>query len=359
VPVPIIAVGRIKTPEHAEKILAAGKADFIALGRALLADPRWVQKTFSGNAADIRPCIGCNQGCIDLLNDGGEVACTVNPWVGRELYLTFNKVQTRDKVVVIGGGPAGLNAAWVLAGRNYQVTLVEEQDELGGQMNLAAIPPGKGEFREAINYFVRKVHKAGVEIILGKRADVSLLRSLSPGKVIIATGARPVTPKINGIETVSPLQAWEVLKQGKVDGRRVIIIGGGAVGIETAKFLDALGKDVTVIEMLPFWGKGMGNISRWYVKKKREKREINFQIFTSTKVVSVNPSKITLERENKMFVLEGIDSIVCAVGACPENALSKDLTENLMIPSFLIGDAKEPRTSLEAIWEGGDIGLRC
>ncbi|WP_395879965.1 FAD-dependent oxidoreductase [Desulfallas sp. Bu1-1] len=176
VPVPVITVGRIKTPELAEKILAEKKTDFVALGRALIADPDWVQKTFAGKEADIRPCIGCNQGCIDSINAGREegLTCTINPWAGREFKLAFKKVENKDKVVVVGGGPAGLNAAWVMAKRGYQVTLVEEQEKLGGQLRLAAIPPGKAEFREAIDYFINKVQTAGVETILGKRADVSL-----------------------------------------------------------------------------------------------------------------------------------------------------------------------------------------
>lgn len=357
VPVSVITVGRIKTPKLAEKILAENKANFIALGRAQIADPEWCYKSLTGREADINPCIGCNQGCIDHVNSGRPITCTVNPWVGREYKLVSNSVQNREKVVVVGGGPAGLNAAWVMAGRGYQVTLVEEQETLGGQLNLAAIPPGKEEFRETIEYLVRKIQTAGVEVILGKRADGSLLRSLNPDKVVLATGARPITPGIKGIETAQAVQAWDVLRQGEVEGQKVAIIGGGAVGIETAEFLSVLGKDVTVIEMLPFWGKGMGPICRWYVKNKLDKKEMNFQILTSTKVIFVDQTGLTLERNGETFKLEGIDRIVFAVGARPVNSLLEDIANNLKVPVFVVGDAKETRNALEAVSEGVDIGL--
>lgn len=360
VPVPVITAGRIKTPELAEKIIAAGKADFVAVGRAQIADPEWVKKSFAGRETDINPCIACNQGCIDSTHAGRleGITCTVNPWVGREFKLVSNRVENREKVVVVGGGPAGLNAAWVLADRGYQVTLVEGQEKLGGQLNLAAVPPGKGEIREAVDYLIRKVKKAGAETILGKRAALPHLRSLNPDKVILATGARPIDPKIPGIETVDAVQAWEVLRQGNVEGQKVAIIGGGAVGIETAEFLALLGKDVIVIEMLPFWGKGMGPIFRWYVKNKRDKKEINFAVLTSTKVVSVEPNKIILQRNGETTSLNGIDSIVLAVGARSEHSLLEELENNLKVPVVAVGDAKEVRTALDAIWDGVDVGLR-
>lgn len=360
VSIPIITVGRIKTPQLAEKIIAEKKADFVAVGRAQIADPEWVRKSFLGQEADIVPCIGCLQGCIDSVNSGRTegLTCLVNPWAGREYQLVFNKVTSQDKIVIVGGGPAGLNAAWVLAHRGYKVTVVEEQEKLGGQLNLASIPPGKEEFRKVVEYFSKKVRSAGIGIILGKRADIALLRFLNPNKVVLATGAQPIIPKITGIETASTVQAWEVLKQGKIDGQKVAIIGGGAVGIETAEFLALLGKDVTVIEMLPFWGNGMGPMWRWHIKNKRNRREINFATLVSTKVIDVEPNKLTMEHRGETIVLEKIDRIVLAVGARPENSLREEIVNNLKIPVVTVGDAKKVRNALEAIADGVDAGLR-
>ncbi|HWQ76836.1 MAG TPA: FAD-dependent oxidoreductase [Syntrophomonas sp.] len=359
VPVPIIAVGRIKTAAMADRIIAENKADFVAVGRAHLADPEWVFKSMTGQAEDIAPCIGCLQGCIDSLSavQSAGISCLVNPWAGREFQLKLNKTESPARIIVVGGGPAGLNAAWVMAARGHHVILVEEQKEFGGQLNLAAMVPGKEEFREAIRYFSRKVQSAGVEIIEGKRADVDFIKNLNPDKVIVATGARPVTPQISGTESAFAIQAWEALKFGHVEGQRVAVVGGGAVGIETAELLTSLGKDVTVIEMQPYWGKGMGAIWRWYVKNKRDKKEINFKIVTSAKVIRVEPHQIVMENKGQAIILGNIDAIVLAVGARSNNYLGKEIQAQLGIPVQVIGDAKEVRNALEAVREGVQAGL--
>lgn len=234
VTVPVIAVGRINTPEIAEQILREGKADLVATGRALFADPHWPVKTFRGELDRIRRCIGCNQGCIERLIQEKDVTCLYNPELGREGEMSFSN--KKKKVMVIGGGPGGMEAAVIAALRGHDVELYEKEGELGGQGLLAAIPPGKEEFSAVKDFLKKELNRLKVLVHLNKEVTADEVLNRRPDVVILATGSIPTIPEIPGVEKENVMTIWEVLK-GKKVGNKVVIAGGGMAGVETALFL--------------------------------------------------------------------------------------------------------------------------
>ena len=262
VKVPVITAGRINDPHLAEEILVAGKADLIGMARALLTDPEFPNKAARGEFEDIRQCVACNT-CIDSLYFG-PIQCPVNPALGRERELGIVPVTEKKKVLVIGGGPAGLEAARVAALRGHEVTLYEKGQRLGGQWLLAAAPPHKQEFMELTNYQTRQLSRLGVTVKLGKEVSTTLVEELKPDVVIVATGAVPLELPIPGIELGKVVTAWDTLQGNSRAGSSVMVVGGGNVGLETAHFLAEQGKKVTVIEMLRRVGADMGETVRWH-----------------------------------------------------------------------------------------------
>ena len=251
VQIPVATVGRIVEPRMAEEILQQGKADLITLGRALLADPEFPRKAREGRDADIRPCIGCLQGCRDHLYQGLPITCLVNPQAGMEAEFKIAPAANRKKVFIIGGGPGGMEAARVAALRGHEVTLAEKEDHLGGQFHLASLPECKEEIRVYLDYLSGQLKKLGVKIQLNQGITPEKLKETKADAVILAAGGFPLKPAIPGIDRDRVITAWEALTHPQKVGERVVIIGGGSVGAETAEFLLNHYKDVTLIEMLP------------------------------------------------------------------------------------------------------------
>ncbi len=359
VSIPVIAVGRIIDPALAEDIIRTNKADLVAMGRALIADPEMPLKAMSSNSDDICTCTGCNQGCIDRINNSmmagktEPITCLVNPRVLREAEGALDRADTPRNILVLGGGPAGLKAALTAAQRGHDVILWEKEHVLGGQLRLAGTPPGREGFVDYIRYMERQINKAGVQVMLNKEVTIDALSELSPHAVIYALGASPIIPSFVKEKSAGATTAWNVLRGNIPDGRRIAIIGGGAVGLETAHFLSDKGKDITVLEATGSLGSDMGVIVSFYLRNILKQASVEILRHTAVQVIARD--EIIVLREGSEQRLNGFDSIVIALGARSNDTLV-DKMKCIMPELHVIGDARKPRKALEAIAEGFEIG---
>ena len=383
VSIPVLASNRINDPHTGEEVLRNGEADLVTMARGLIADPDLPNKAKEGKSDLIYHCIACNQGCFDSVFRMKPVTCTVNPRAGKERELKPEPAPEPKNVLVIGGGPAGMKAACTAAERGHKVTLIEKDDKLGGQLLLNQRIPGREEMVTAARDLINNLKALDVEILLNKEADIPFLKEMSPDAVVVAAGARPLTPDIPGIDGQNVVQAWDILVGRVAVGKNVAILGGNAVGLETALYLANQGtlspgvlhflmtnraesietvtellnkgnKDVTVVEMIDKAGKDVGLTTRWTVMA--ELKRLGVTIMTKTKAVGIKPAGIEIEREGGADFLPA-DSIVIAAGSAAENSLVSEI-EKLVSEVHIIGDAKEPRKALDAIREGYLAGLK-
>jgi len=361
VSVPVIAVGRINDPLIAEDAIEAGKADLIAWGRASLADPELPNKVAAGQFDDICPCIACMQGCtrsfplpLKPLSKLG-VTCLVNPFCGREGEMQIKPAIKRKKISIIGGGPAGLEAAWIAAARGHHITLYEKSSALGGQYRIAAIPPFKQDIARAISYYVHMCQKNGVSLRMGTEATAGEIIAEKPDAVIIATGSEPIIPGVRGIGSSRVATAWDILEGKKQAGNKVLIVGGGMVGCEVADFLGEHLHHVTLIEMLPEIAGDVPLAVGYFLM--RRLNEYGVRIETETSVIEFLKDGAIVSKNGKQSRLEGFDSIVLALGTKSANRLKEQL-ENESFELYVIGDAHAPRQAIHAIEEGARVALR-
>ena len=315
VSIPVSTSGRIIDPDMGEGILQNGKADMIGIGRALLADPDWANKAGADKATDIVRCICCNEGCVDNVLNRSFIACVVNPENGFEETRFIAPAQLKKNIVVIGGGPAGLEAARVAAKKGHNVTLFETATELGGQLHIAAVPPRKNEIRRAIEDLVHAVHTQGVTLKLGQTANIQSVLALEPDAVIVAVGASSFIPPIPGIDGKNVYDAWQVLAgKYKVSGR-VAVIGGGVVGCETAEYLATQGCKVSIIEMRDQIG---GDISVTVLPSMLENyKAYGVEQYTGYMVTSINSGEVNCKDKNGSIAQIPCDYVVIASGARP------------------------------------------
>ncbi|MDF2927356.1 MAG: hypothetical protein K0R57_6270 [Paenibacillaceae bacterium] len=356
--IPVMVVGRINDPAVAEEIVAGGKADFIALGRTLIADPAFCIKAEEGRVDDIIKCIGCNQSCVggqrpdpELAGHNGPV-CLRNPVTGRETRFDDKPAEQPKKVLVAGGGAAGMTAAIHLQSRGHQVILCEKSASLGGQLFLAGQSPSKGEMAESALQMGRMAGRSGAEVRLNTEVTKELIEAVNPDEIIIATGSTPFVPNIPGKDGANVKTAHSILRREAAAGDRVAIIGGGLVGIEVAELLVAQGKEVAIVEMQDEVAKELVHTRKLFALEFIARHGL--PVYTNTKCMAISEHSITLEQDGKVFELENIDTVVMATGSKSLNALIDTVKES-GVPYHVIGDALAPRKALEAIYEGAQV----
>jgi 2,4-dienoyl-CoA reductase-like NADH-dependent reductase (Old Yellow Enzyme family)/thioredoxin reductase len=350
--VPVIAVGRLDF-DTGERALKDGKADLIAIGRRLLADPELPNKVAENKLDDIRPCIGCME-CIDRRPGRAPgTMCTINPAAGKEREYRIQPASKVKTVVVIGSGPAGLEAATVSALRGHRVTLFEKEVILGGLLNVAALPPDKSDIVPWIKHLIREVKKAGVEIKLGTETTWEIIKAIKPDVVVMANGGSPVIPQIPGLNAGNALTAQDVLADKVKTGQNVIILGGGQVGCETGYYLANKGKKVTIIEILPRMAGEMGMMTRRRLMDGLRGKHVI--LLTSTKCEEVKSDSVIVSAEGQKKTYP-MDSAIIAVGYKANEDLFKTL-QGKVPELYHIGDSSQPRGIREAMNEGYKTGL--
>jgi 2,4-dienoyl-CoA reductase-like NADH-dependent reductase (Old Yellow Enzyme family)/thioredoxin reductase len=349
---PVIAVGKIYRPEIVEDILINNMADFVATGRWLLADPEWPNKVKAGKLDEINYCITCNQGCIDRLFQQKDVWCMVNPWAGREGELTIQKTEAPKRVMVVGGGPAGMQAAWIAKERGHKVILYEKEEQLGGQFVLASIPPKRKDLAVFKKYQINRLKKTGVEIVLGKEITVDNIKEHNPDLVIIAAGSEPFIPDIEIKRGIQVVDARIVLK-GEVDIHdTVVVAGGGMVGCEVAEFLAEMGKRVKIVEQLSEIASDCGVNDRHLLLKRLW--ELNIEIHANSRVKEITEKGVRVETGNGDEEITGRTVVIC-MGSRPDVSLISALND-IGIPLRTAGDCREALKGLEAILDGTKVG---
>jgi 2,4-dienoyl-CoA reductase-like NADH-dependent reductase (Old Yellow Enzyme family)/thioredoxin reductase len=350
VDVPVIAVGRFTDCALADEVIGRGDADLVAFGRQFLADPDFLIKSREGRTADIRKCIACNQGCIEreILGEG-NIRCSINPETGQETIYPAGPAAKPKSVWVVGSGPAGLTAAFEAARLGHTVILFEKDQELGGQMRYARIPPHKEVYGEWIDWLIKQVKGVGITIKAGTEVTEAMLRKEKPAYVILATGGEKIIPEIAGIDCPHICDAWQVLSDAVSPGKHVLVIGGGLIGMETADYLGTRGSEVTLVEIMKR-SPVLKITSHGYMLHKRL-RERNARMLFSTSVKEIGEDKVTIETEGKEATVTPIDQVVVAVGLKSKDDLKATL-EEFGIPHVVIGDARSARRIIEATEEG-------
>jgi len=351
VKIPVIGVGRINTLSLAEAFLTEGKADLIAIGRQLIADPFWPVKAAANRSEDIVPCLSCNM-CIDTALSMEGVRCSVNPWFGREAEYSLKPVETRKKVLVIGGGPAGMEAAMVLAERGHQVTLCEKEERLGGQLTLASVPPYKGELDQLRKYQERQLEKLGVSIRLGIEATSEWIDQLKPDAVVLATGVKPFLPRIPGIDGKNVVLSLDVLAGKAEVGERVAIIGGELVGCETADYLADRGKRVTVMRRSDAMAAKINLHARDNLLGRLKRKGVD--LLTGVKYEEITGEGIIITREGKKQTIQA-DTIIIATGSTSEKSLL-EILQAKGLTVYPVGDCASPGRIADAMRDGTQIG---
>lgn len=351
VSIPVIGVGRINEPALADTFIKQGHLDLVSLGRESLSDPDFPNKAQSGREKEIIPCVACLQRCFftpgyDEQDIG--ISCMLNPFTGKENLWKLETAKKRKKIAVVGAGPGGLETSWISAARGHQVDLFEKEDLPGGAFKLASVPPYKQDFAKVIDTYVNLCKRYGVRMHFGVSADIELLTKGEWDEIIVATGAVPIIPPIPGLDTEKHLFAQDILAgKRQMSGRKVLIIGGGLVGCETAEYLSVYKNDITVIEMKEKAAVDASPITRAFLLKSMKNH--NIRICTSAEVKEIRDFhvKISERGEEKTEIFE---EIVVAAGSRAYDNLSGKMQE-AGINVSVIGDAKQARDARSAIYE--------
>lgn len=354
VQIPVVGVGKLHDPAVMERVLAEGQADLVAVGRGLIADAELPRKIREGKLDRIRPCLTCERPeCHGRILNHMSMGCVVNPQVGREADLSPRPAEESRTVLVIGGGPAGIEAAIAAAQSGHQVTLCEKRPYLGGQVYLGARAPHKELFQKLLDYYATVLEALQVEVRLGCPVDVSQVVSLAPDVVIVAMGAKPFQLDIPG-RGPQVLTAWDVLR-GANTGQSVVVVGGGSVGCETAEFLALQGRQVTILEMLTQVARDLAPWTRPLLINRL--MALDVEILVRAKAVALDDRRVVYDRGGMVEVIHDVDTVVAAIGAVSDDHLSAALREHGFDP-IVIGDCCRPGNAGDAIRAGFEAGLQ-
>jgi len=381
--VPVFASNRLGNPYLAERTLRSGAADMICWGRPLIADPDLPNKVKEGRLDGVIHCIACNQGCFDSVFSLEPVYCVLNPRAGRENEFRIRKAETRKRVLIAGGGPAGMEFAVTAAQRGHQVALYEKEDRLGGQISLACMTPGKSEFHNLVESLEKRMALQDVEVKLGTPVTVDTVEREKPDVLVVASGAKALSIDVPGIDKAHVVSAWDVLAERVADiGENVVVVGGAATGCESAHFIASMGtvdpeaftflmyhaaedtgfakellhnsrRNITIIDTVPRLAENVGRTSRWSLMKRL--RLMGVELRPNTKLLEIRDDSVLVETEEGEQSIPA-DTVVLAVGAVPVDDLAREIAGD-GIEVITIGDATAPRKMSDAILEGFEAAL--
>jgi len=352
-------VGRINDPYVAADILAKGEADLIGLGRTLLCDPDFVKKTSDGRTDEIRRCTACCY-CFDQImraiqgDKKAGLKCSINPELGREGEGLIRPAEKKKNVVIVGGGPAGMEVARIASLRGHRVTLFEKDDKLGGLVNLAFIPPHKGELQNVVDYYVHQMEILPLKVRLSESFAEEEFERIKPDTLVFAAGARELMPRIPGITGEHVFTALEILKDNVPVKESVVVIGGGLIGVETAEFLADQGKKVTVIEMFKAVAADVGPTMRWGLLLRLSKK---ISMLTSTKVIEIKEKNVVVsDPENNRKEIPG-DTVVIATGLDSRTDLVEQMKKQ-DAEVYMVGSCRKPGQIADAVEDAFAIGCK-
>jgi 2-enoate reductase len=355
VKIPVIAVGRLDIPELAEKVISEGKADLVAIGRGFLSDPHWAKKVEEGRQKHIRPCVGCHDGCMGRLVVGKPTSCAVNPASGREKDYALSPAIQKKKVMVIGGGVAGMEAGRVAALRGHRVVIYEKSDKLGGHLTEAVVMPFKEGERKLLDWYKTELGDLKVEIRLKTEVTSEIVHKNNPDAVVVATGSKPIRLNVPGADRPSVINACDFLAGKGQAGQRVVVVGGGQVGCEMGLWLSQQGKKVTVVEKLDDLLIGARPIP--WMNRVMLLDLLNFhkvEVMTNFSLFEViDKGAVVIHKDSRKETLPA-DTIIIAVGLQPEQGIYRLLHGNLT-NLYLIGDAREAKNIMNAIWDAYEV----
>lgn len=359
--IPVIVAGKLGVPETAEKSLEDGAADMIGLGRPLLTDPYWAKKVLNNQVEEIRPCIGCHVGCLGRGFEGKPLSCAVNPACGRERYYVPEKALVSKKVMVVGGGVSGMEAARVAAIRGHQVTIYEKSDRLGGQIVPGSVPGFKVDDRRLIAWYKNELERLNINVLTHTQVTENLVKEQRPDVVIMATGAKEIRLDIPGSEKNNVATAIEILEGTKEAGSNILVVGGGLVGSETALYLAEQGKKVTIVEaqsdiLTNGGGKPIPHMNKIMLLDLLNKFQVNR--ITDSSLIEITPEGAVLANKQFEKQLVQADTIVMSVGFRADQTLFNQL-HGKIADLYLIGDAGRPANIMNAVWTGNEVGMNC